>query len=128
MVLLILLGWVIGIGLGAAATVFALMSFGLTLPAVVAPLGPILAPLFTALSPLTAFLLSILVLVLSYSIGYVFATAGIAPALPGLTGLMTPVPAPTPVPTPGGAAVTVPASAGEFFGRGLMIGITAMSN
>lgn len=128
MAILILLGWMLGLGLGAAAITLALMSFGVTLPAVVAPLGPLLAPLFTSLSPLTAFLLSVVVLVVSYAIGYTFATAGIAPALPGLTGRATPVPAPVSVPTPGGAAVAVPASAGEFFGRGLMIGITAMSN
>jgi hypothetical protein len=128
MAIFILLGWLVGLALGGIATAMALLSFGLTLPAILTPFAGLLAPLFTTISALLGFVLSLLFLVISYAIGYTIVTASIAPLLPGLVGLPAPIfpratsfP-PPPVPTPVGA------TPGEFFGRGLMIGITAMTN
>jgi hypothetical protein len=106
----------------------ALLSFGLTLPAILIPFAALLAPLFTTISPLVGFILSILVLILAYMLGYGIATASIAPLLPGLTGIPAPIfPLAAPVPPPA-APTAVGATAGEFFGRGMMIGISAMAN
>src|ERR1700730_2275696 len=128
MPIFILLGWLVGLALGGLAAAMALLSFGLTLPAVLASFASILAPLMSTVSLLIGFLLSLLVLILAYMLGYGIATASIAPLLPGLTRVAAPIfplaaAAPPPaVPTPVGA------TAGEFFGRGMMIGISAMAN
>lgn len=128
MPIFILLGWLVGLALGGITTAMALLSFGLPLPAILAPFGSLLAPLFATISLLLGFVLSLLFLVISYSIGYAIVTASIAPLLPGLTGLATPIfPLATNVlPPPASAAVG--ATAGEYFGRGMMIGISAMTN
>lgn len=124
----ILLGWLVGLALGAIATAMALLTFGLTLPAILVPFGSLLAPLFTTISLLLGFVLSLLFLVISYSIGYAIVTASIAPLLPGLTGLAAPIfPLAVSVPPPP-ASAAVGATAGEFFGRGMMIGISAITN
>jgi hypothetical protein len=128
MPIFILLGWLVGLALGGLAAAMALLSFGLTLPAVLASFASILAPLMSTVSLLIGFLLSLLVLILAYMLGYGIATASIAPLLPGLTGLAAPIfPLAASVPPP---AVPTPvgATAGEFFGRGMMIGISAMAN
>ena len=128
MAILIFVGWLLGIAMGAGGTTFALMSLGVILPAVVAPLGTLLAPLLSSLSPISGLLLAIVFLILGYALAYTLATGSLAPALPGLTGLPTPVPAMATVPTPGGAPVPMPAAGMEFLARGVMIGMTAMSN
>lgn len=124
----ILLGWLVGLALGGLATAMALLSFGLTLPAALASFAAILAPFMSTLSVLMGFVLSILVLIVAYMLGYGIATASIAPLLPGLTGLAAPIfPLAASAPPPA-APAAVGATAGEFFGRGMMIGISAMAN
>jgi hypothetical protein len=123
----IFLGWLVGLALGGIAAAMGLMSLGITPPIVLSPLVPFLAPLLSTVSVLVGVLLSFLVLIVAYTIGYAIATAGVATLLPGATGLMPPIfPLAMPVvpatPTPVGAA------GGEFFGRGLMIGTSAMVN
>jgi hypothetical protein len=128
MPIFILLGWLIGLALGAIATAMLLLSFGLTLPAVLTPFASQLAPLFTTISLLLGVVLSLLFLVFSYSIGYAIVTASIAPLLPGLTGIPAPIFPLAMSVSPPAAPSAVGATAGEFFGRGMMIGISAMTN
>ena len=127
MPIFILLGWLVGLALGAIATAMGLLSFGFTLPAILTPFASFLTPLFTTISTLLGFVLSLLFLILSYVFGYFIVTRSIAPLLPGLTGLPAPVVPLTGHLTPA-APLPVPATSGEFFGRGLMIGITALTN
>ena len=128
MPIFIFLGWLVGLALGGFATAMALMSFGLMLPGILTPFASILAPLMSTLSLLVAFLLSLFVLIFGYVLGYGIATASIAPLLPGVTGLVAPIfPLATLAPAPAMPTV-VPATSGEYFGRGLMIGISAMTN
>jgi hypothetical protein len=63
-------------------------------------------------------------LLFSYLAAYAIATISIAPLLPAGVVLPLAVPFPTPV----GAPVAFPASSGEFFARGMMIGETAILN
>lgn len=128
MPIFIFLGWLVGLALGGIATALALLSLGLTMPAALTPFASILAPIMTTLSQLLALVLSILVLIFAYALGYGIATVSIAPLLPGLTGLVAPIfPLAAPVPAPAMPTV-VGATAGEYFGRGMMIGISAMTN
>ncbi|HYI39927.1 MAG TPA: hypothetical protein VE053_06380 [Allosphingosinicella sp.] len=69
-----------------------------------------------------------IVLILAYIAAYGIATAAIAPLLPGLTGGPVVYPQSSLKPTPSGVTVTVPQTAGEHFGRGLAIGLTAVLN
>lgn len=124
----ILLGWLVGLALGGLATALALLSLGFTLPAGLTPFASILAPLISTLSQLLGILLSLLALILAYALGYGIATTSIAPLLPGVTGLMAPIfPLAALAPPPAMPTVVGP-TAGEYFGRGMMIGISAMTN
>ena len=128
MPIFILLGWLVGLVLGGFATAMALLSLGLTIPAALIPFASLLAPLFSAISVLLGFVLSLLALVLAYSFGYAIVTASIAPLLPGLTGLAAPIfPLASATAAPP-APAAVAATSGEFFGRGILIGITAATN
>jgi hypothetical protein len=44
MPIFILLGWLVGLALGGIATAMALLSFGLTLPAILTPFASLVAP------------------------------------------------------------------------------------
>lgn len=155
MPIFILLGWIVGVIVGFAIGLVALVAFGLPVAAMLAALVgtplAILTPLLTLLAGvlpgLTAAIaaalasVSIIVLILLaliaifiayfvvYLIGYVIASAAITPLLPGATGIpgLT-FPLAAPLPTPGGTAVTVGATSGEFFARGLMAGFNASVN
>lgn len=125
----LLFGWLIGLALGAFSTVLAVLALGLSVPLFLGPLAGILAPIFATLGAIAGVLLALLALIVSYLVGYTIVTASIAPLLPGLTGRAAPIfPLATRVSTPTAATVPVPPTSGEFFGRGLMIGITAMTN
>jgi hypothetical protein len=99
-----------------------LLSFSVPLPTILVPLSGILTPLIAGLSPLLVLIFSLLVLILGYLLGYWIASVGIFGLLPG----------PPVFPLAGGVFTPVPTIIGpslrEFFGRGLMIGITAMVN
>lgn len=103
-------------------------------------IGPILGPLAALIGGITSIILLVLlalVIVLAaylvvYLLAYAIATAAITPLLPGLTGLPVPpppmFPLPSPIGTPGMTPVTIPATPGEFFARGMMIGFNAGVN
>ncbi|MBL6615488.1 MAG: hypothetical protein ISP49_05190 [Reyranella sp.] len=112
----ILLGWLVGLVLGALATVTALLSLGFALQGVLGALGGVLAPMVAALGSL-ALAVAILFLVMGFLVAYLIATRSIAPLLPA--GATFPLAAPFPTPVP----VTLAATPGEFFGRGLLIGM-----
>lgn len=141
------LGWLLGVTLAALFGIFALVAFGMPVAAIIAGLtgtplaflGPILtgiAGLFPAvagpiaaiigsLSAIWVILLAIIAVFVAYLpvylAAYAIASAAIAPSLP-----TTAFPLATPVAT--ATPVTIPASPGEFFARGLMAGFNAGAN
>jgi hypothetical protein len=151
----ILLGWTVGVGVGFAIGIVALVAFGIPIATMIGalagtPLG-ILIPLLSALSGvlpglfaaiaaalasvpvIVVFLLALVAIFLAYFVvyfvGYLIATAAITPLLPGLTGVPgLAFPIGGPLGTPGNVPVTVPATSGEFFARGLMAGFNASVN
>ena len=151
----ILLGWAVGVAAGFAIGLVALVFFGISAAAIIAALsGTPLAALIPAVSVLSGVLpgllaaigavpasVSAIVMILLalgaiffayfvvYFVGYLIASAAIAPLLPGLTGIpgLT-FPIGGPLATPGDVPVTVPATPGEFFARGLMAGFNASVN
>jgi hypothetical protein len=129
MPVLILLGWLVGLVLGGVAIAILFVALGLSLPFALSGLAGILTPLVAALAVWVAVLLALLFLALCFLLAYLIATASIAPTLPTATGLpAVTFPLPRPLATPAGVAVTIPATPGEFFARGLMIGLSAASN
>jgi hypothetical protein len=117
----IFLGWVVGLLLGAIAAVSALLALGIAVAGALSPLGAILAPLIAALGGL-AIAVVVVFVVLCFLVAYLIATASIAPLLPA--GATFPLAAPFPTPVP----VTLAATPGEFFGRGVLIGLNAAIN
>src|SRR5688500_17869713 len=125
----ILLGWVLGLAASALVAPALLLTLGIVLPLFLTALTAPLTALIAALGAGVVLAIAVLGLVIGFVIGYSIATAGIAPLLPGAAGLATiTFPLAGNLPTPGAAAVTVPGSAGEFFGRGLLIGLSAGTN
>jgi hypothetical protein len=125
----IFLGWLLGLILGTLAAALLLLCAGVALPFSLTGLAGLLLPLITAVGPATALVLAAVFMILCFLAGYFIATAGIAPLLPGATGLpAVTFPLPFPLGTPGGVPVTIPPSIGEFFGRGLLIGLSAAIN
>jgi hypothetical protein len=114
-----LLGWLIGVALGLAMGSAILVSFAVSLPAILLSLLSFLPTLPFVLPPIIA----ILVLVAFYITAYFIATASLRPALP----VFTP-PIFTAVPTPAGVSVRVGPVPGELFARGLLLGATAILN
>jgi hypothetical protein len=126
----IFLGWVIGLALGALGVTALLLAVGVAVPAFLTAFAVALASLIAALAPWLAVALAVLFLLACFLMAYGIATASIAPLLPAATGLPT-VTFPPPggaFLVPGGAPVTIPATAGEFFARGLLIGLSAAIN
>lgn len=125
----IFLGWIIGLLLGLIIVLLPILALGLTLPAFLSPISAVLAAIVATIATSVAITLAIVLLVVSYVTAYLIATASIAPSLPVLTGVPgLAFPLPGKLATPAGVAVTVPATAGEFFARGMMIGLTAIIN
>lgn len=125
----IFLGWIVGIVLGVIALLLPLMALGFAVPAFLTTLSTVLAPVVALLSPWLAVVIAALFLIVSFIAAYLIATASVAPLLPGLTGVPTlAFPLPTPIATPGAVAVTVPATSGEFFARGMLIGLSVATN
>jgi hypothetical protein len=117
----IFLGWVVGLVLGAIAAVSALLALGLAVAGALSPLGALLGPLIAALGAL-AVAVVVVFIVLCFLVAYLIATASIAPLLPAGATFPLATPFPTPVP------VTLAATPGEFFGRGVLIGLNAAVN
>lgn len=121
-------GWLVGLILASLFGAAALLAFGLAVPAFLTLLTAIVAPIAT-LSAFLTLIASLLGLILAYLIGYIIATRAIAPLLPPLVSgpiifsmghiLFVPV---------SGAATSIPPTNGEFFGRGMMIGLTAATD
>jgi hypothetical protein len=127
--MLIFLGWIIGLAVGTVAMTALLVALGVALPIFLNALGSILTPFIAALPPWVAVALATLFLVASFLIVYLIATASIAPLLPAATGLPTiTFPLAGKLATPAGVPVTIPATAGEFFARGVLIGLSAAIN
>lgn len=125
----ILLGWIIGLVLGAIAGVAAFLALGLGVPGPLGALGAVLAPVIALLPPWIAVALAAVFLVVCFLVAYLIATASIAPLLPVAAGVATiTFPLAAPQPTPAGVPVTIPATSGEFFARGVMIGLSAATN
>lgn len=125
----IFLGWIVGIVVGVVAVLLPLIALGFAVPAFLATFSAALAPIVALLAPWVAVAIAVLLLIASFIAAYLIATASIAPLLPGLTGVPTlAFPLPMPIATPGGVAVIVPATAGEFFARGVLIGLSAAVN
>src|SRR5687768_11911030 len=124
MPIFIFIGWLVGVMLGAVLGIFMLLGLGLGVPAFLSSLAGLAPPL----GPTALVLLGLVIAVLAYLAGYAIATGAIAPLLPGLTGGPVVFPATASFPTPTAAPVTVPATNGEMFGRGLMIGLSAALN
>jgi hypothetical protein len=126
----IFLGWIVGLMVGAVAVVVLLLALGAAVPGILGAFASVLTPFVGALAPWVAVAFAALLFVAGYLVAYMIATASIAPLLPAATGLVT-VTFPPPAgsfATPAGVPVTIPASAGEFFGRGLLIGLSAATN
>jgi hypothetical protein len=125
----IFLGWLVGLAVGTIGIVALLLAGGASVPAFLSGFASILATLLAALAPWLAFTLAVLFIVASFLIAYLGATASISVLLPGATGLpVVTFPLASPLSTPGGVAVTIPASPGEFFARGVLIGLSAAIN
>lgn len=125
----IFIGWIAGLLIGVAATLFSFIAFGLSAPPFLGALASLLTPIVASLAPLVAVAIAVFFVVASFLIAYLIATAAIAPLLSALTGVPTlTFPLPGPLPTPGGAPVTTPPTSGEFFGRGMLIGPSAAMN
>ena len=125
----IFLGWIVGVLVGVVVVLLPLIALGLAVPAFLAPFSAVLATIVALLAPWVAVAIAVVLLVASFVAAYLIATASIAPLLPGLTGVPTlAFPLPSPIATPAGVAVTVPATAGEFFARGVLIGLSAAVN
>src|SRR5712671_3359211 len=129
MPLFILLGWTIGLVVGAVALAIMFLALGFAVPAFLGVLAGVLAPALALLAPWVAAALAMLFLIASFLIAYLIATASIAPLLPAATGLATiTFPLSSRLSTPGGVPVTIPPTSGEFFARGLLIGLSAATN
>ena len=117
---LILAGWLIGIFLAALLGASALQAFGLAIPALLSVLTGPLGAIIGLLSAVGAAMIAMITIVIVYILGYAIATISMPP--------------PPQLPQPNGhvqkptAATTIPATAGEYFARGLMIGLTAGLN
>lgn len=128
----ILLGWMVGLVLGGIGFAVMLVLLGTAVPAfltvIVAFLGPLIGLLPPWFTPWLVIALAMLFQILCFLLAYTLATRSIAPLLPAATGLTTiTFPLAGKLGTPGGA-ITIPATAGEFFGRGMMIGLSAATN
>jgi len=129
MPVLIFLGWIIGLVIGAVAVTVAFLALRFPVPAFLGALAGVLAPVIALLPPWAAVALAMFFLVASFWVAYLVATASIAPLLPAATGLATmPFPIRRRLMTPGGVPVTIPATSGEFFARGVLIGLSAATN
>jgi hypothetical protein len=127
--MLIFLGWIVGLAVGILAVTALLLALGATVPFFLSALAGALTPFIAALAPWLAVALAMLFFVASFLIAYLIATASIAPLLPAATGLPAiSFPLMRRLPTPGAVAVTIPVAAGEFFGRGTLIGLSAAVN
>ena len=118
MLVFILLGWIVGLVLGAIAAVMALLALGVAMPALLNALGTALAPVVAALGPL-ALAAVVVFVVLCFVAAYQIATVSIAPLLPAGATFPLTFTFPTPMP------VTLTATPGEFFARGVLIGLNA---
>lgn len=110
----IILGWLLGLILGAVLAGAAFVALSLPIPPFLSPLG-LLATL-----PLAA-VLALIVLV--YLVAYGLATRSLTPLLPAVV-----LPLAAPLPVPGTASVPLPPAVGELFARGVSIGLTAALN
>lgn len=125
----IFLGWIVGLLLGAIVVLLPFLALGLAVPAFLSPFSTVLASAVALLAPWVAVAIAVVLLVISYVAAYLIATASIAPLLPGLTGVPTlAFPLAGNIATPAAVAVIVPATAGEFFARGMMVGLNALIN
>lgn len=115
---LIFLGWIIGISLAGLLGGTAVVGFGGALPSFLAVLAGPVAAIISILSTIVAALLAMLLIVIVYIIAYFTATWAIASYLPTIDGNPH-------YPT---SATTVPVTAGEYFARGVMVGLTAGLN
>ena len=110
-------------------TLLVLIALSVGIPA---PFAGLLGTLLGIIAVWPTWLITIIAIVAfvgPYLLGYLLATAGIAPLLPVATAIPTlTFPVAAPVPTPAGVGVVIGATALEFFGRGLMIGMTAAAN
>jgi hypothetical protein len=118
----ILLGWLVGLLVGSIATVLLFIALGLGLPVLLTVAATLIGPLAALLSPLLVVVLAALLLIVATIIAYAIATAGVAPALPA--GTTFPLAMSVRLTPP----ITVAASPGEFFGRGMLIGLSAAAN
>ncbi|MCE9601492.1 MAG: hypothetical protein K8S21_04660 [Gemmatimonadetes bacterium] len=118
----ILLGWLVGLLVGSVAMVLFFIALGFGLPVFVTVIATLLGPLAALLSPVLVVVLAAVVLIVATIIAYAIATAGVAPSLP--TGTTFPLPMSVRLTPP----VTVAPTAGEFFGRGMLIGLSAAAN
>ena len=118
----ILLGWLVGLLLGSVATALFFAGLGITVPAAIAVLVSLVGPLAALLAPVLAVVLAGLLLILFTIFAYMIATAGIAGSVPA--GITFPLAASVPLMPP----VIATATAGEFFGRGFLIGLSAAAN
>jgi hypothetical protein len=126
----IFLGWIIGLVVGTVAVAVAFLALGFPVPAFLGALSGVLGPFIALLPPWVAVALAMFFLVASTLIAYFAATASIAPLLPAATSLAT-ITFPPPsgrFDTPGVVPVTIAATSGEFFGRGVLIGLSAATN
>lgn len=105
MVALIFVGWVIG-GLIGIFAGLAIVGWGQPMTVVVAAIA----------------------IILVYVVAYSIATRSIAPLLPPLVRGTITFPAGGRIFPASGSATTIPATRGEYFARGLMIGLTAALN
>ena len=119
-------GWLIGVFVGFVLIVTIFIALALPLPPFVGFLAALVAAITTVVGTVTpaAALVVAGVLVASvYLWGYAIATSSVAASLPAVT-----LPLTASVPTPTGGPVALPTFPGELFGRGLMIGQTAVLN
>jgi hypothetical protein len=128
MVGLIFLGWVVGLVVAGVTSAGVLTAFGLVVPALLVPLGAFVAAFLAALPLIVTAILAMALLVVAYIVAYLIATSAIAPLLTPLVSGPITFPATAPFTTASGAATTVPPSGGEFFARGMVVGLTAATN
>lgn len=127
MPILIFLGWILGIALGFVLSIAVAASIGATIPAVLQAIASPFTFLGSLLPSFVTVLIASLLLIIVYVFAYRMATLAIAPSVFSLS-LTSAASLPLSSPVSASSAITIPAANGEFFARGLSIGLTAAVN
>lgn len=112
---MIVLGWLVGLVVGALLGAAALLALSVPLPPAFGPLAPLVSGL--------PVLVVVALLVLAYIAAYILATRSLTPLLP-----TTAFPLPGAVLPPGTTSVLLGPVPGELFARGILLGLTATLN